>query len=94
MMPGIHQMFLDEVLARIAVARAPAFDALAQSLRDLQPGIHITVCGEDDIPARARPVAENAVGQIYCVASNGHCLSLTDDMAAATGVVVALRGDD
>lgn len=94
MMSAIDQAFLDEVLARIAVAPDRGFDALTQTLRKLHPGVHITVCGEGDIPARARPAARSDVGLICCVASDGHCLSLTDDMASATGIVVALRDDD
>lgn len=94
MMPGIDRAFLDDVLARIAVPPAPTFDALAQALRAAFPGRHISVCGEDDIPARMKPAAENAVGLIYYVAAGDHCLALTDDAAAATGIVVALRADD
>jgi len=90
-MPGIDRAFLDEVLARLAVPPAPTFGALAQALRAAFPGRHISVCGEDDISPRLAPAAENAVALIYYVAAGDHCLSLTSDPAAATGIVVALR---
>lgn len=85
---------LAEVLARVAPPVSLAHEALAQRLRGDFPGIHVTVCGEDDIPARLRPVAENAACSLYYVNAGEHCLSLTTDAEAATGIVVALRGDD
>lgn len=93
-MPGIDRAFLDDVLARVAVAPGPTFEALAQTLRAAFPGRHISVCGEDDVPPRLAPAAENAACLIYYVATGDHCLSLTNDAAAATGIVVALRDDD
>ena len=94
MTTGIDAALLDDVLARIAVLPASTFDALAQALRSAYPGIHVSVCSENDISSRLKPVAENTVAEIYLVASSDHCLSLTNDAAAATGIVVALRGDD
>jgi phage/plasmid primase-like uncharacterized protein len=93
MMTGVTQELLAGVLARVDSA-AVAHEALAQSLRAAFPGRHISVCGEDDIPPRLQPAAENAACLIYYVASGEHCLSLTSDPAAATGIVVALRGED
>ena len=93
-MSVIDAAFVDQVLDRIAGTPALSHEALAQSLRAAFPGKHITVCGEDDIPPRLKPVAENAVGEIYLVTSGEHCLSLTNDADAASGIVVALRGDD
>ena len=93
-MAGIDDAFPGQVLECLPDAPSLAYDALAQHLRAAFPGTHITVCSEDDIPARLKPVAENAIAQIYFVASGDHCLSLTNDAAAATGIVVALRGDD
>jgi hypothetical protein len=63
-------------------------------LRQAFPGRHVSVCNEDDIPPRLAAAAENSACLIYYVASGEHCLSLTNDAAAATGIVVALRGED
>lgn len=93
MMTGVTPEFLTAVLARVGAAAA-THEALAQALRAAFPGRHISVCDEDDIPPRLKPAAENAACQIYYVASGEHCLSLTSDPAAATGIVVALRGED
>jgi phage/plasmid primase-like uncharacterized protein len=94
MMTGVTPEFIADVLARVGAAATVAHEALAQALRAAFPGRHISVCGEDDIPPRLKPAAENAACLIYYVASGEHCLSLTDDPAAATGIVVALRGED
>lgn len=83
---------LDRVLA--AVAPVVAHDALATRLRADFPDIHITVCSEDDIPARLGPAAENVDCLLYYVDAGAHCLQLTNDAQAATGLAVALRSDD
>lgn len=90
---GITSDYLDAVLARVAASPAQAYEALAQDLRTAFPGRHISVCGGDDVPLRLSPAAGNTACEIYYVATGAHCLSLTDDMAAATGIVVALRDD-
>jgi hypothetical protein len=91
---GITPELLSGVLDRVAGSPVRSYEALVQDLRTTFPGRHISVCGEDDIPPRLQPAAENAACLIYYVASGDHCLSLTNDAAAATGIVVALRGED
>ena len=91
---GINSELLDQVLAHVAAAKSPIHELLAQDLRNTFAGVHISVCAEDDIPMRLNAAAENEVCLIYLVASGDHCLGLTDDPAAATGIVVALRGED
>jgi hypothetical protein len=83
---------LDGILA--AVSPRLTFDDLARQLRASYPGIHVTVCGEDDVPPRLTPAAENQHCYLYYVDANEHCLKLTTDAEAATGVAVALRSDD
>jgi hypothetical protein len=94
MMTGIAPDFLDQVLHHVAGAPSRIHEMLAQSLREVFPGKHLSVCNDDDIPPRLKPAAENAVCLIYYVATGEHCLSLTNDAEAATGIVVALRGED
>ena len=85
---------LDAVLARVAAAPVAGYDALAQALRAEFAGTHITVCGEDDVSPRLPPAAGNAACALYYVDASEHCLKLTTDAEAATGIAVALRGDD
>ncbi len=87
---GILSKVLDQVVSR---AHAPG-DALAGHLRGTFPGVHFTVCSDDDIPPRLRSVAGNAYCRLYYVDASDHCLKLTADAAAATGLVVALCDED
>jgi Family of unknown function (DUF6129) len=88
----IEAALLEQVIGQ--VQPSASFDALAQQLRAAFPGIHITVCGEDDVPPRLTPAAEGPVCRLYYVDANEHCLKLTTDAEVATGIVVALIGDD
>lgn len=88
----IDRALLDGILA--AVAPQLPHEELARRLRAAFPGVHVTVCGEDDIPPRLPCAAENALCYLYYVDAGEHCLKLTTDADAATGVAVALRSDD
>ncbi len=88
----IEAALLDRVLAAVSPDRA--YDALAQQLRGSFPGVHITVCGEDDISPRLTPAAESGACLLYYVDAGEHCLKLTADAEAASGIVVALRGEN
>lgn len=90
----ITAVYLEQVLEQVAAQYSLAHEALVQRLRDRFPGSHISVCSEDDVSPRLTPAAENKICEIYYVASGEHCLSLTNDEAAATGIVVALRDDE
>lgn len=91
---GITPDYLDAILAHVAASPLQAYEALVQDLRTTFPGHHISVCGGDDVSPRLTPAAGNTVCDIYYVATGEHCLSLTNDLAAATGIVVALRDDE
>lgn len=91
---GITPDYLDAVLAHVAASPSQDYEALVQELRATFPGRHISVCGGDDVSPRLAPAAGNPVCEIYYVATGEHCLSLTNDLAAATGIVVALRDDE
>jgi hypothetical protein len=90
----IPPSLLDAVLARVAAAPVSSYGALAQALRAEFAGTHITVCGEDDVSPRLPPAIENGACCLYYVDAHDHCLKLTTDAEAATGIAVALRGDD
>lgn len=94
MMAGLADDLLDRILSRVAEAPSLPHEVLAQDLRAHFPGCHLSVCNEDDISPRVSPAAGNAACLLYYVASGEHCLSLTNDAAVATGLVVALRGED
>jgi hypothetical protein len=57
-------------------------------LRAIYPGLYFTHCLDDEIGA-AEPVRTDSHYHLYLVGGGRHCLSLTTDLAAATGVVLA-----
>lgn len=71
----------------------PVDDTLKEELKKAFPGIRFTLCSEDDINA-GKPVLETEGFDIYLVGSSEHCLTLTNDFALATGVVIAEVFDD
>ena len=90
----IETVLLGRVLDQVAERFDQLGDALVTHLRSLFPGVHFSVCSDDDMPTRSVPAAGNAFCRLYYVASGGHCLQLTGDAEAATGLVVALRDLD
>jgi hypothetical protein len=79
----------DAQLAAIAAAiDDPAASGLAARLRNMFPDLTFTVCADDDV-IRARPVVERERFNLYLVDGSSHCMSLTSDLAVASGVVVA-----
>jgi hypothetical protein len=81
-----------ETLVHIADAAAEfkSFDdATLDSMRGRWPGMHFTLCGDDDVPARLTPVLERPGFNLYLVNGSEHCLTLTNDPEVAIGVVLA-----
>jgi hypothetical protein len=82
---------IQEIAAKVAAAGV-AEDTVAM-LRQQYPNIHFTYCMDDDIPNHA-PVAACATFNLYLVDGREHCLCLTHDYAAATGLAIAEILDD
>lgn len=59
-----------------------------RQLRQRFEGLHFTYCMDDDVIA-AEPVYEAPTFNLYLVNSGNHCFNFTQDMKAASGVVVA-----
>ncbi len=86
-------MIATEQLA--AVATATRENPSATALRARFPGLHFTECSEDDVSPRFKPALELERHALYLIhGANGHCLALTNDPAAATGILVAEKGDE
>ena len=90
----IADALLSEVLERVAAQVGASEERLLAELRQAFPGVHFSICRDDDMPARMSPAAQNAVCCLYYVTSTGHCLSLSTDAESASGLVVALVDRD
>lgn len=90
-------MITEEFLATLCTAladgnaRRPGID---RELREAFPGITFTVCEDDDIPSRLKPLAEGEGFALYGVNTCGHCAALTADITAAGGITIGLREED
>lgn len=66
----------------------PISEQVVEKLRSGFPDLRFTYCMDDDIVG-AIPVLEDQQFNLYLVNSSSSCLSLTNDMEAASGVVIA-----
>lgn len=78
-------------IARWAETRGVDYAALSH-LRQVYPGLYFTHCLDDDIND-VEPVRRGAGINLYLVDGRQHCLRLTEDFQAATGVVLAVAAE-
>lgn len=90
----IDQALMGNVMEFMESRSRDSTDVLLQALREEFRGIHFSVCNDDDVPPRLSAAAESGFCRLYYVDSGGHCLRLTDDAEAATGLVVAMLDED
>lgn len=90
-------MLSADILQQIAAttaSRSALNEAVLESLRQSWPELRFTFCNDDDMPARVRPALQGAGFNLYLVGGGEHCLSLTQDMEQAIGVVLAQVDED
>lgn len=87
---AIEQQQLEVIAATIDDPLAPE---LAGRLRSQFPGISFTACADDDIIGAA-PAVQMQRFNLYLVDASAHCMRLTRDPEAASGVVVAWKDDE
>ncbi|EME02031.1 MULTISPECIES: DUF6129 family protein [Pseudomonadota] len=83
----ISQTQLEDVIRQ--AESAPLDATLLASLRSAHPGVHFTCCMDDDVTVNARPIAERPGFNVYLVNSSQHCSVLSNDLDAASGIVLA-----
>ena len=83
-------MVTQEQLSQISelVKSQPLSEQSVALLRGDFPDLHFTYCMDDDVVG-ASPVFEDPAFNLYLVNSSSHCLSLTQDMETASGLVLA-----
>ena len=76
-----------QAIAKKIEELGPSDETLSCLRQDHKP-IHFTYCMDDDLPNH-EPVLSGALFNLYLIDGRDHCLCLTHDAQAATGVVVA-----
>ncbi|OYY75356.1 MAG: hypothetical protein B7Y40_00010 [Gammaproteobacteria bacterium 28-57-27] len=94
--PVLSQERLDEISHAISQAQASIgmADDLLLRLRADYPELRFSQCSEDDIPARLQPVLAAEGFDLYLMDTREHCITLSNDLDTASGVVIAWRNDD
>lgn len=83
---------LDGVKAQIA--RVGLTDQLTTQLRQCWPGLSFTQCAVDDVPARLKPVGGGPGYSLFLVQGAAQCVAFTQELAQATGLVIAAHDED
>lgn len=89
--PGLDPAALDALVER--AEQLGADEAGLAALRREWPGVHFTLCGEDDVPARLAPFRVGPGFDLYLVSNASHCIGFTTQAEFATGVVLAVRSE-
>ncbi len=64
-------------------------EAAIAALRAAHPGLHFTLCSDEDVPARLDPVAQRSGFNVYLVDAGEHCVKFTTEPEQASGLVLA-----
>jgi hypothetical protein len=75
-----------EIAAKIAALGVD--ETTVSALRQQYQAMHFTYCMDDDLPNNT-PIVEHESFNLYLIDGREHCLCLTNDFDAATGIVVA-----
>jgi hypothetical protein len=81
-------------IASTAASIGTLNEAALDSLKKTWPDLRFTFCNDDDMPARLPPALQNGRFNVYLVGGGEHCLSLTQDMEQAIGIVLAQVDED
>jgi hypothetical protein len=85
----------EQVADSVAAADPSLLDIdLQNQLRSQFEGLRVVVCNDDDVPPNVPPVAGNVRCNLYYLDAGQHCVKLTREAAAASGLVVGLIGAD
>ncbi len=76
----------DRLRAFLDVATGPSLPALRREF----PGLAFVRCDASDM-AGGRPFLVTPTAYVYLVDGRGHCVAVTPDLAAATGLLIAAR---
>ena len=76
-------------IASTAASIGTLNEAALDSLKKTWPDLRFTFCNDDDMPARLPPVMQSGQFDLYLLGGGEHCLSLTQDVERAIGVVLA-----
>lgn len=90
-------MITPELLQTVSTALADGnarIPGIEQKLREAFPGVTFSLCMDDDIPSRLKPLLTGEGFALYGISTGGHCAALTSSAESASGLAIALLNDD
>ncbi|NNM51974.1 MAG: hypothetical protein HKM02_07085 [Pseudomonadales bacterium] len=87
---SITASVVERMLQQLSLEDEAGFDVALWRMQ----GYAVTLCSEDDLPAKVTPVAACDRYRIFLVDSSQHCARLTRDYDRAVGIVVAEVSDE
>lgn len=89
----IADALIDDIAAEVTTRGVS--EQTVMVLRAKWPEVHFTYCMDDDVVG-SEPVRCLQAFNLYLVNAHKHCLTITDNLGMATGLVIAekLEGED
>jgi hypothetical protein len=84
---GLDQAMIDAIVDQLDLHGLDP-DLLSE-FRQSYSGVHFTYCMDDDVSVNAKPLISRPHYNIYLVNSSQHCSVLSNDLEAASGMVIA-----
>ncbi len=81
-------------IAQRAAASGALDESVLEQLKAEWPALRLTLCNDDDMPARMQPALRADGFNLYWVGGGEHCLTLTEDPEQAIGVVLAIVDEE
>lgn len=83
-------MIESEQVTEIAdwLSQQPLNQDTIQTLRQRYPQMHFSYCMDDDVGA-VEPIHQHSAFNLYLLDSSQHCLTFTQNLSAASGLLVA-----
>ena len=86
---------IEQVAGAVAAASPFLLDIdLQNQLRSEFDGLRVVVCNDDDVPPNIAPALSSKRCNLYYLDASEHCVKLTREAEAASGLVVGLIGGD
>ncbi len=90
---SVSTELLDSVCKTLSGGLLLRADADRQ-LRLAHPGVPFSMCSDNDIPSRLKPLATGDGFALYGLNTSEHCAALTGQIESADGIVIGILDDD
>lgn len=90
---SVNAALLDSVCHALTAGLLQRAD-MERQLRAAHPGVPFSMCSDNDIPSRLKPLATGEGFALYGLNTSEHCAALTSQLDAADGIVIGIVDND